>query len=88
MEHQHGKTNIVDYLDHSFFEWRDENGFSKDLLIRMKLLKSLRLEMRAGRQYNDSAILKIDWDVSLTGFKQTFPCSRCAGLLMGIPPLF
>ena len=42
MDQVRGKTNIVDYLDHQFFDWSDESGFGTDLLIRMELLSDLR----------------------------------------------
>jgi len=63
MEQLRSQTHIVDYLDHSFFDWRDETGFGVDLLIRMELLNCLRTEMRAGRQFDDAEIIKIGKDI-------------------------
>lgn len=63
MEQLRGKTNIVDYLDHSFFEWHDEEDFGVDLLIRMERLKDLRTQMREGRRFSDGEITKIGRDI-------------------------
>lgn len=58
-----GNTNIVDYLDHTFVDWVDENGFGRDMLIRMELLKDLRGEVRQGRQFAEEEILKVGRDI-------------------------
>ena len=62
MDQVRGKTNIVDYLDHKFFEWSDETGFGTDLLIRMELLTDLRSQMKKGR-LAEQEIIKIGRDL-------------------------
>lgn len=63
MDDLRGNTNIVDYLDHTFVDWADDTGFGRDLLIRMELLRDLRSEMRSGRQFSETEILKIGRDI-------------------------
>ena len=63
MEQLRGKTNIVDYLDHQFFEWRDETGFGVDLLIRMEKLSDLRNELKNGRSFSEEEIVQIGKDM-------------------------
>lgn len=63
MKQLSGKTNIVDYLDHCFFSWKDDSGFGVDLLIRMEKLEDLRGVMRRGRYYTTGEILKIGQDI-------------------------
>lgn len=63
MEQLRGKTNIVDYLDHQFCDWREENGFGVDLLIRMEKLTDLRSQLRKGRLFSDREIITIGMDI-------------------------
>lgn len=63
MEQLRGKTNIVDYLDHQFFHWRDASGYGVDLLIRMEKLSDLRSELRKGRLFSEREIIKIGQDI-------------------------
>lgn len=58
-----GRTNVVDYLDHTFVDWSDEKSFGCDMLIRMELLKDLRGELLKGRQFRETEILKIGRDI-------------------------
>lgn len=58
-----GRTNIVDYLDHTFVEWADENGFGCDMLIRMELLKDLRSEIENDRNFSQEDVLKIGREI-------------------------
>ena len=58
-----GNTNIVDYLDHKFVDWTDESSFGCDMLIRMELLKDLRGEIRSGKAFTESEIIKIGTDI-------------------------
>lgn len=67
MDDLQGNTNIVDYLDHTFVDWRDENGFGCDMLIRMELLKDLRGEItkriRTNSTFPEDEIIKIGRDI-------------------------
>lgn len=63
MEELRGNTNIVDYLDHTFVDWSEEDCFGRDLLIRMELLTDLRSELRQGKYFSETEILKIGRDV-------------------------
>ena len=54
-----GHTNIVGYQDHSFVDWADDDGFGRDMLIRMPLLNELRGELDRGRIFTESEIIKI-----------------------------
>lgn len=63
MDDLRGNTNIVDYLDHTFVDWEDETGFGRDLLIRMELLRDLRSELRRGRLFTESEVLKVGRDI-------------------------
>lgn len=58
-----GNTTIVDYPDHKFVDWTDESGFGCDMLIRMELLKDLRGEIRSGKAFTESEIIKIGIDI-------------------------
>lgn len=58
-----GRTNVVDYLDHTFVDWADENGFGCDMLIRMELLKDLRSEIEADHVFRQEEVLKIGRDI-------------------------
>lgn len=63
MDEMRGNTNIVDYLDHKFVDWSDENGFGCDMLIRMELLEDLRGKLRDGVRYSEKEVLKIGRDI-------------------------
>ncbi len=63
MDELRGNTNIVDYLDHTFVDWAEEDCFGRDLLIRMELLKDLRSELREGRIFPEAEVLKIGRDI-------------------------
>lgn len=63
MDELRGNTNIVDYLDHTFVDWSEENAFGRDLLIRMELLTDLRRELKNGRMFTEEEILKIGRDI-------------------------
>ena len=58
-----GRTNVVDYLDHTFIDWADESSFGCDMLIRMELLKDLRSEIENERVFNQDDILKIGREI-------------------------
>lgn len=58
-----GKTNIVDYLDHSFVNWSDASGYGCDMLIRMELLKDLRGSIRQGQMFSETEAIKIGRDI-------------------------
>lgn len=58
-----GRTNVVDYLDHTFVDWADESGFGCDLLIRMELLKDLRGEIEKDRVFSQKDVLKVGRDI-------------------------
>lgn len=58
-----GRTNIVDYLDHTFVEWIDGNSFGYDMLIRMEFLKDLRNEIESERFFSQDDIIKIGKDI-------------------------
>lgn len=67
MDQVRGKTNIVDYLDHKFFDWSDESGFGTDLLIRMELLSDLRSlikdRIKEDKCFTEREIIKIGRDL-------------------------
>lgn len=63
MEQLRSRTNIVDYLDHQFVNWYDENSFGVDLLIRMELLQDLRSELRRGRCFREEEVIAIGRDI-------------------------
>lgn len=63
MDDFQGNTNIVDYLDHKFVDWTDDEGFGCDMLIRMELLKDLRSEIRSGKAYSEEDVIKIGCDI-------------------------
>ena len=63
MDELRGNTNIVDYLDHTFVDWSEENAFGRDLLIRMELLTDLRSELRQGKCFAEAEIIKIGRDI-------------------------
>lgn len=63
MDDFQGNTNIVDYLDHKFVDWTDDDGFGCDMLIRMELLKDLRSEIRSGKAYSEEDVIKIGCDI-------------------------
>ena len=63
MDQLRGKTNIVDYLDHRFFNWSDDTGFGVDLLIRMEKLTDLRSRLQEGRLYGEEEIARIGVDI-------------------------
>ncbi len=54
-----GRTNIVDYLDHTFIEWSDGNSFGCDMLIRIELLRDLQSELRRGRILSEQEIIAV-----------------------------
>lgn len=58
-----GRTNVVDYLDHTFVDWVDESGFGCDMLIRMELLKDLRSQIEDNYQFSQDEVLKIGRDI-------------------------
>lgn len=58
-----GKTNIVGYLDHTVSDWEEEDRFGRDLLIRMELLTDLRSELRKGKIFCESEVIKIGKDI-------------------------
>ena len=63
MDTLQGRTNIVDYLDHSYVDWSDESGFGRDMLIRMELLRDLRRGIREGRAFSEKEALKVGRDI-------------------------
>ena len=63
MDDLRGNTNIVDYQDHTFIDWTDEDRFGRDLLIRMELLEDLYSEIQNGRIFGESEVLKIGKDI-------------------------
>ena len=63
MDQVRGKTNIVDYLDHKFFEWTDEEGFGADMLIRMEMLTDLRSQIRNDRSFTQQEVIQIARDI-------------------------
>ena len=63
MDELRGNTNIVDYLDHTFVDWSEEDCFGRDLLIRMELLTDLRSELRTGKLFTQAEVLKIGRDI-------------------------
>ena len=58
-----GRTNIVDYLDHTFVDWVDEAGFGCDMLIRMELLRDLRREIEKEHIFSQEEILRIGREI-------------------------
>ena len=54
-----GNSHIVDYLDHTFVDWSNNEGFGRDMLIRMEKLEDLRSKLRAGRQYTREEIIQV-----------------------------
>lgn len=58
-----GRTNIVDYLDHTFVDWVDEAGFGCDMLIRMELLRDLRREIEKEHVFSQEEILRIGREI-------------------------
>lgn len=63
MDQLRGKTNIVDYQDHAFHSWHDDNGFGVDLLIRMEKLTDLRSRIRRGELFSQAEILRVGRDI-------------------------
>ncbi len=63
MNRLHGRTNIVDYQDHTFVDWVDGNSFGRDMLIRMELLENLRDAIQTGEQLSDTRIRRIGLDI-------------------------
>ncbi len=63
MDELRGNTNIVDYLDHTFVDWSEEDCFGRDLLIRMELLTDLRSELRRGKNFTEAETLKVGRDI-------------------------
>ena len=63
MEKLAGNTNIVDYKDHTFVDWSDDNSFGRDMLIRMELLEDLRTQLRKGKRLTEEEILKLGRDI-------------------------
>ena len=63
MSRLQGNTNVVDYLDHEFVDWQDENGFGCDMLIRMEALTDLRHVINSGQIFTEAEILKIGLDL-------------------------
>ncbi len=60
-----GRTNIVDYLDHTFVDWEDGGYRGCDMLVRMELLRDLRSEInrRDLTGFQEAEILKIGRDI-------------------------
>lgn len=60
-----GRTNIVDYLDHTFVNWEDGGFCGCDMLVRMELLRDLRSEInrRDLTGFQEAEILKIGKDI-------------------------
>ena len=63
MDELRGKTNIVDYLDHTFSDWEEDGRFGRDLLIRMELLTDLRSVLRTGKIFRESEVIQIGKDI-------------------------
>lgn len=59
MDKLQGRTNIVAYLDHTFVDWSDENGFGCDMLIRMELLQDLRSKIELDHVFSQNEVIKI-----------------------------
>lgn len=57
------ETNIVDYKDHGMVDWEDENGFGRDMLIRMELLEDLRSSIRSKGIFSEEQILHVGRDI-------------------------
>ena len=54
-----GNSHIVDYLDHTFVDWSNSDGFGRDMLIRMEKLEDLRSKMRGGKIYTREEIIRV-----------------------------
>lgn len=63
MEKLRGNTHIVDYLDYSIENWREETSFGCDLLIRMELLHDLRKELLQDHKYDNRQVIQIGRDI-------------------------
>ena len=63
MANLRGNTNIVDYLDYKFVDWSDESSFGRDMLIRMEFLHDLRGELRNGKLFEESEVIKLARDI-------------------------
>lgn len=63
MANLRGNTNIVDYLDYKFVDWSDESSFGRDMLIRMEFLHDLRGELRNGKLFEESEVIKLGRDI-------------------------
>lgn len=63
MNRLRGRTNIVDYLDHTFVERSSDTGFGFYMLIRMELLEVLRHEIESDRAFSEADALKIGKDI-------------------------
>lgn len=63
MNQLRGKTNIVDYLNHRFVNWKDESGFGMDLLIRMEKLTDLRSQIAAGHRFREEEVRRLGVDI-------------------------
>ena len=59
MNQLQGNTYVVDYLDHTFVDWSEADGFGRDMLIRMERLTDLRGSLRRGVRFSRSEIIKI-----------------------------
>ena len=57
-----GNGNIVNYLDCDWADWEDDNGFGRDLLIRMEYLDNLGSKMKKER-LSAGEIVKIGRDI-------------------------
>lgn len=57
------ETHIVDYKDHCLVDWEDDNGFGRDMLIRMELLQDLRSRIRESDFFQEEEILRLGRDI-------------------------
>ena len=64
MSQLQGNSNVVDYLDHEFIDWKDETGFGCDMLIRMEILSDLRSAMNHGQVFTEPEIIRIGLHIS------------------------
>lgn len=58
-----GNSYIVEYHDFTFSDYREENKFGTDLLIRMELLKSLHEERKEKGEYSEAEVIHIGKDI-------------------------
>ena len=54
---------IVNYFDYKFLDWKEENQFGRDLLIRMEFLDTLDDLIKQGIHYDEQEIIQIGKDI-------------------------